>query len=119
MAGAVVFSHRGSDALDGFTLLFAGSSLLTVVFLGLVSALKSGTASPALIGSALVNPVGALRTGALVVLRGTTAFGSASLVILRFTGATGETAILISDSLLLRTGIPFTPAVRRLDRADV
>ena len=39
-AGTVVFSHRGSDGLAGFALLFAGSSLLTAVFLGIAALLS-------------------------------------------------------------------------------
>ena len=41
-AGTVVFSHRGSDGLGGFALLFAGSSLLTAVFLGIAALLSAG-----------------------------------------------------------------------------
>ena len=156
-AGTVVFSHRGSDGLGGFALLFAGSSLLTAVFLGIAallsagaigrrrtralalalvvwfvavvlldvaalgvaSVLRSGTASRVLIVSVLVNPVGALRTGALLALQGTTAFGSASLAFLRFTKGTTGAFLLLSGSLLLWTVIPFTLAARRLSRTDV
>ena len=156
-AGAVVFSHRGGDGLDGFVLLFAGSSVLTAVFLGiaallaagsegrrrtralalalvvwfvavvlfdvaalgLASLLRSGTASRVLIVSVLVNPVGALRTGALLALQGTTAFGTASLAFLRFTEGPAGAAALLSASLLLWTVVPFALAARRLSKADV
>ena len=156
-AGAVVFSHRGDEGLDGFVLLFAGSSVLTAVFLGiaaflaagsagrrrmralalalvvwfvavvlfdvaalgLASLLRSGTASRVLIVSVLVNPVGALRTGALLALEGTTAFGTASLAFLRFTKGPAGAAALLSASLLLWTVVPFALAARRLSKADV
>lgn len=156
-AGTVVFSHRGSDGLGGFTLLFAGSSLLTAAFLGIAallsagaigrrrtralalalvvwfvavvlldvaalgvaSVLRSGTASRVLIVSVLVNPVGALRTGALLALQGTTAFGSASLAFLRFTGGTTGAFLLLTGSLVLWTIVPFALASRRLSRTDV
>lgn len=156
-SGAVVFSHRGGDGLDGFVLLFAGSAVLTAVFLGiaallaagsagrrrtralalalvvwfvavvlfdvaalgLASLLRSGTASRVLIVSVLVNPVGALRTGALLALEGTTAFGTASLAFLRFTKGPAGAAALLSASLLLWTVVPFALAARRLSKADV
>jgi len=156
-AGAVVFSHRGGEGLDGFVLLFAGSSVITAVFLGiaallaagsagrrrtralalalvvwfvavvlfdvaalgLASLLRSGTASRVLIVSVLVNPVGALRTGALLALEGTTAFGTASLAFLRFTKGPAGAAALLSASLLLWTVVPFALAARRLSKADV
>lgn len=156
-AGAVVFSHRGGDGLDGFVLLFAGSAVLTAVFLGiaallaagsagrrraralalalvvwfvavvlfdvaalgLASLLRSGTASRVLIVSVLVNPVGALRTGALLALQGTTAFGTASLAFLRFTKGPAGAAALLSASLLLWAVVPFALAARRLSKADV
>ncbi len=156
-AGTVVFSHRGSDGLGGFALLFAGSSLLTAAFLGIAallsagaigrrrtralalalvvwfvavvlldvaalgvaSVLRSGTASRVLIVSVLVNPVGALRTGALLALQGTTAFGSASLAFLRFTGGTTGAFLLLTGSLVLWTIVPFALASRRLSRTDV
>ncbi|MCC6131830.1 MAG: ABC transporter permease subunit [Acidobacteria bacterium] len=156
-AGAVIFSHSGSEGIGGFALLFAGASVLTASFLGiaailsagvvgrrrakalalalviwfvatvlfdilalgLASLLRSGTASRVLIVSVVLNPIGALRTGALLALQGTTAFGSASLAFLRFTKGPGGAAMLLSGSLLLWTAVPFVFAVRRLEKADI
>lgn len=156
-AGAVIFSHSGSEGIGGFALLFAGASVLTASFLGiaailsagvvgrrrakalalalviwfvaavlfdilalgLASLLRSGTASRVLIVSVVLNPIGALRTGALLALQGTTAFGSASLAFLRFTRGPGGAATLLSASLLLWTAVPFVFAVRRLEKADI
>ncbi len=156
-AGVVVFSNAGGEGLAGFLVLFAGSSVLTAVFLGiaallsagavgrrraralalalvvwfiavvlfdvaalgLASLLRSGTASRVLIVSVLVNPVGALRTGALLALQGTTAFGSASLAFLRFTKGTVGAGLLLGGSLLLWTVVPLALATRRLSRADI
>ena len=156
-AGVVVFSNAGGEGLAGFLVLFAGSSVLTAVFLGiaallsagavgrrraralalalvvwfvavvlfdvaalgLASLLRSGTASRVLIVSVLVNPVGALRTGALLALQGTTAFGSASLAFLRFTRGTVGAGLLLGGSLLLWTVVPLALATRRLSRADI
>jgi Cu-processing system permease protein len=66
-----------------------------------------------------VNPVGALRTGALLALQGTTAFGAASLAFLRFTKGTTGAFLLLSGSLILWTVIPFALAARRLSKTDV
>ena len=156
-AGVVVFSNAGGEGLAGFLVLFAGSSVLTAVFLGiaallsagavgrrraralalalvvwfvavvlfdvaalgLASLLRSGTASRVLVVSVLVNPVGALRTGALLALQGTTAFGSASLAFLRFTKGTVGAGLLLGGSLLLWTVVPLALATRRLSRADI
>ena len=93
--------------------------LLDVVALGVASVLRSGTASRVLILSVIVNPVGALRTGALLALQGTTAFGSASLAFLRFTGGTTWAFVLLSGSLAAWTVIPFALAARRLSRTDL
>jgi len=98
---------------------FVAVVLFDVAALGLASLLRSGTASRVLIVSVLVNPVGALRTGALLALEGTTAFGTASLAFLRFTEGPAGAAALLSASLLLWTVVPFALAARRLSKADV
>ena len=60
--------------------------------------------------SVLVNPADAVRTGALLGLQGTTAFGSASLVFLRFTKGPVGAACLLSLSVLLWIAVPFAAA---------
>jgi hypothetical protein len=49
--------------------------LFDVAALGAASLLQSGSASRLLMAAAIVNPVDAVRTGVLMALEGTTAFG--------------------------------------------
>jgi Cu-processing system permease protein len=156
-AGLVIFARAGGDGLAGFVMVWAGSVVLTAVFLalaalvsagqfgrrrvralaaalviwfvlallvdivalGAASLLRSGDASRLLIVSVLLNPISAVRTGALLAIEGTAAFGAASLALLRFTnGATGAAAA-IGASLLLWIVLPTALAVRRLSRIDI
>ena len=87
--------------------------------MGAASLLPSGAASRLLISAVLVNPVDAVRTGALLAIQGTTAFGAASLAFLRFTrGEVGAAAWLLG-SLALWTILPVVLASRRLERSDL
>jgi Cu-processing system permease protein len=98
---------------------FAAVALIDIAALGVASLLPSGAASRLLITTALVNPVDAVRTGVLLGIDGTTAFGPASLALLRFTkGPVGAAALLIA-SLLLWIVLPAALAARRLARADL
>jgi Cu-processing system permease protein len=93
--------------------------LFDVAALGIASLLRSGPASRVLMVAALVNPVDAVRTGALLGIQGTAAFGAASLALLRFThGATGA-AVAIASSLVLWMVVPAALAARRAIRADI
>lgn len=87
--------------------------------LGVATFLPSGAASRLIIGANLLNPVGALRTGALLLVEGTGAFGAASLALLRFThGPLGATA-LFALSLGFWIVLPSILACRRLERTDI
>jgi Cu-processing system permease protein len=98
---------------------FAAVVLFDIAALGAASLLPSGAASRLLITAALVNPVDAVRTGTLLGIQGTTAFGPASLALLRFTrGATGAAALL-GLSCLLWIVLPAAIASRRIARADL
>ena len=98
---------------------FASAVLVDLVALGVASLLPSGPASRVLIASVLLNPSGALRTGALLAIEGTAAFGAGSLALLRFTKGPVGAGLLIALSLLSWTAFPALLAARRLDRADV
>lgn len=87
--------------------------------LGLATLLPSGAASRVLIVVSLLNPIGALRTGALLLVEGTGAFGAASLALLRFTHGPMGAAALIALSLALWIALPSALAVWRLERADI
>jgi Cu-processing system permease protein len=93
--------------------------LCDVAALALASVLPSGAASRVLILAAIVNPVDAARTGALMGIEGTAAFGAASLALLRFTGGPWRTAFFLGLSVVAWTVAPTVVAIRRLRRADV
>jgi Cu-processing system permease protein len=117
-AGAV--GRRRSRALAlALVVWFVAIVLFDVAALGVASLLRSGPASRVLIVSVLVNPADAVRTGALLGLQGTTAFGSASLAFLRFTKGPVGAACLLSLSVLLWITVPFVWAARRLGKADL
>jgi len=93
--------------------------LVDLAALGAASLLRSGAASRLLITTAIVNPVDAVRTAALLAIEGTAAFGSASLALLRFAGGPVRAGLLLGGSLLLWLAIPLFLASRRLSRADI
>jgi Cu-processing system permease protein len=98
---------------------FVAVVLFDVAALGVASLLRSGHASRLLIASALVNPVDAARTAALLAIEGTAAFGAASLAVLRFTGGVEKAAALAALSLGLWIVVPIAMAMRRMGRADL
>jgi Cu-processing system permease protein len=98
---------------------FAAVVLFDVAALGIASLLPSGAASRALILAVLLNPVDAVRTGTLLGIQGTTAFGAASLALLRFTKGPVGAAVLLSLSALLWGVLPPALAARRLGKADL
>ena len=87
--------------------------------LGIASLLPSGTASRVLMVAAIVNPLGAVRTGALLGIEGTGAFGAASLALFRFAGGPSGTALVLAASLIFWLVVPAALALRRLRRADL
>jgi len=111
--------RRAKALAQALVVWFSSVVLFDVAALGVASLLRSGAASRLLVVSVLVNPVDAMRTGSLLALQGTTAFGAASLAFLRFTkGPTGAAAMLLS-SLLLWAVVPLLLAARRLRKADL
>ena len=98
---------------------FVAVVLVDLAALGLASLLPSGTASRVLMIAAIVNPIGAVRTGTLLAIEGTGAFGAASLALFRFTRGAAGAGVVLGLSLLFWLVIPTALAVRRLRRADV
>ena len=98
---------------------FVAVVLFDVAALGAATLLPSGAASRLLIVSVLVNPVDAVRTGTLLGIEGTTAFGAASLALLRFTRGPGGAGALLVLSVLAWVVLPAYLATRRLARADL
>ena len=93
--------------------------LFDVAALGAASFLRSGAASRLLIVATLINPIDAARTGALLVIDGTSAFGAASLALLRFTGGLPATLALIGASLAAWLIAPLVFAARAITRTDI
>jgi Cu-processing system permease protein len=98
---------------------FVAVVLFDVAALGVASMLRSGSASRLIIGATLLNPVDAARTGALLAIEGTAAFGAASLALLRVTGGIGMAAALIVVSLVVWLVAPLGLAARALSRTDI
>jgi Cu-processing system permease protein len=98
---------------------FALTLFLDVIALAVASLLKSGHASKLLITSVLINPVGAVRTGVLMAIEGTAAFGPASGALLRFTHGTTGAAVLICACVAAWIALPLLLAERRLSRLDI
>ena len=66
----------------------------------------------------LANPVGAIRTGSLLAVQGTGAFGAASLALLRFAGGPVGVGLAIGGSALVWLVVPVLIAIRRQARTD-
>lgn len=98
---------------------FVAVVLFDVAVLGVASTLRSGSASRLLIWATLVNPVDAARTGALLAIEGTAAFGAASLALLRFTGGMTMAGAMLGLSLTVWLVAPLALAARALSRSDV
>jgi Cu-processing system permease protein len=98
---------------------FVAVVLYDVAALGLASLLPSGSASRVLILAVVFNPVDAVRTGALLGIEGTAAFGAASLAFLRFTRGAWNAVGILSLSLVVWVVAPVALAAFRLKRADL
>jgi Cu-processing system permease protein len=117
-AGAVGRKRTRALAL-AVVVWFVAVILLDLAALGVASLLPSTAASRLLIVSVMANPAGAVRTGALLGIEGTAAFGSASLALLRFTGGPAGAAVLLALSVLAWVVVPTAAAARRLSRIDL
>ena len=117
-AGAV--GRRRTRALAlALVVWFVAVVLFDLAALGLASLLPSRSASRVLMVSVIANPIGAVRTGTLLGIEGTGAFGAASLALFRFTRSAGGVGVVLGLSLLFWLVAPVTLAVRRLQKADV
>jgi len=120
LVGAGHVGRRRTRALAlALVVWFVAVVLFDVVALGLASLLRSGTASRLLVSAVIVNPIDAVRTGVLLGVEGTAAFGAASLAFLRITGGPLAAGVLLGASLLVWTVAPALIAARRLGRTDI
>jgi Cu-processing system permease protein len=93
--------------------------LLDVAALGVASLLRSGPASRLLILATLLNPVDAARTGTLLAIEGTGAFGAASLALLRWTHGPVGAGVAIVASLAAWIVAPGLVAAWRVKCTDI
>jgi Cu-processing system permease protein len=111
--------RRSRPLAIALVIWFVAVLLYDVAALGVASLLPSGSASRLLILAVLLNPVDAVRTGTLLGVEGTAAFGAASLAFLRFTRGTANASWLLSFSLLVWVVVPAALAAWRLKKADL
>lgn len=114
-----VGEKRARSLAIALVVWFAAEALFDLAALGLATLLPSGSASRVIILATLVNPLGAVRTGTLLGIEGSGAFGSASLALFRFAGGPTGAGFALGASLLLWLLAPPALAVWRLRRADV
>jgi Cu-processing system permease protein len=112
-------SRRARHLALALVIWFVAVVLFDVAALGVASLLPSGLASRVLMVGAIANPVDAVRTGTLLAVEGTTAFGSASLAFLRFTGGAGGAALWLGASIVIWVAGLWVVARARLTRADI
>jgi Cu-processing system permease protein len=119
IASTAVGRKRARALALALVVWFGAVILFDLAALGAASLLPSTAASRLLIVSVIANPADAVRTGALLGIEGTAAFGSASLALLRFAGGPVGAALLLLLSLSAWIVVPAALAARRLSRVDL
>lgn len=119
LIAAANIGRRARALAIALVVWFVAVVLFDVAALALASWLRSGHASRLLVGAVLVNPVDAVRTGALLGLEGDAAFGPASLAFFRILGGRTMAAALLCASVAVWIVVPPTLAVRVLKGADL
>ena len=119
LAGGAGARRRTRALALAVVVWFVAVVLFDVAALAAASLLASASASRLLIVSVLVNPVDAVRTGSLLAVEGSAAFGAASLAFLRFTGGPAGAFAWIALSLLAWTFVPLVLGARRLRGMDI
>ncbi len=119
LAAGAVGRRRVRALALALVVWFVAVVLLDLAALGAASLLPSGLASRLLVVSVIANPVGAVRTGALLAIDGTSAFGAGSLALLRFTHGPGGAGVALAASIALWIVVPGALAARRLERVDL
>ena len=111
--------RRAHHLAVALVIWFVAIVLFDVAALGAASLLRSGTASRLLMVAVLVNPVDSVRTGTLLAVEGSTAFGAASLAFFRLTGGTLGAGLWLATSVAVWILVPMAVAVFRVRRADI
>lgn len=117
---AVASTGRRARALGVALVAWFGFVLLyDVALLGIATTLKSGHATRALVAGVVLNPVDALRTGLLMGVEGTAAFGTASLAFFRVMGGTAAGFAWLAASPVVWILLAILSAAHRLRRIDL
>lgn len=103
----------------GLVVWFVTVMLFDIAALAAASMLHSTAASRLLIVATLFNPVDAARTGALLAIDGSSAFGAGSLALMRFSGGLPGAFMIIAASLAAWLIAPLWLAARVISRADI
>ena len=103
-------TRRAHHLAAALVIWFVAIVLFDVAALGVASLLRSGTASRLLMVAVIVNPVDAVRTGTLLSVEGTTAFGAASLAFLRMTGGALGAGLYLAASVVAWVLLPVAAA---------
>jgi Cu-processing system permease protein len=119
IAGGSTSARRARSLAIAVVVWFAAVVLFDVAALGVASLLSSGAASRFLMIAAILNPVDAVRTGTLLAVEGTTAFGAGSLAFLRFAGGPVTAAVWLVLSIIAWMILACVIADVRLRRADL
>jgi Cu-processing system permease protein len=119
IAAGDLSGRRGRGLAMALVLWFALVVLYDLFALGAASLLPSALASRLLVTAVVINPVDAVRTGTLLAIEGSAAFGAASLAFLRCSHGTTGAALLLGASAMAWTIGPLALAVRQLERRDV
>ena len=119
IAAGETSARRARSLAVALVIWFIAVVLFDVAALGVASLLPSGLASRVLIVGAILNPVDAVRTGTLLAVEGTSAFGAASLAFFRFTHGVAGAAVWLSASVIVWILVPLGLAARRVSRADI
>ena len=119
ITGGGASRSRARNLAVALVVWLAGVVLFDVAALGIASLLPSNTASRVLMVSVVANPIDAIRTGTLMAIEGTTAFGGTSLAFLRFTHGALGAACWLAASLVFWTVASLLVGVRRLEATDI
>jgi len=119
ISGGDTSSRRTRNLAVALVVWFASVVLFDVAALAAASTLPSGLASRLLIIAAIVDPIDAIRTGTLLLVEGTTAFGSASLAFLRVVGGVPGAVGWLGASVLFWIVVPILVANWKVQRSDL
>jgi Cu-processing system permease protein len=117
-AGALGRARTRALAL-GVVVWLAATVLVDLGALFIATLVPSGIATRVIVGAVVANPAGAIRTGALLAIEGTAAFGAGSLALLRLTGGRAGAGVLLASTTAAWIVVPLLFAARRAERLEL